>query len=281
MLSFITNIAAGIAASRSYKAQKQSYRTQAELARIQGNAQLNAANADAAAIEIAGRSRQEINARNLRTLRGNQTRVVESIRNKNGARGFTTDGTGSSNVQEAQLYFEEVIADAAMSASIDSINTWQTAVQTRRQGELASMVADLQGMQYDNAARQASIASRNILTGTLINGAVGAGMGIYAMGSAYTQAQAYNQNIEKLASRLTFDSAAEKTAWIDASRINPGLSAVIAGDSAASWGFNAMGTLNVWTAGMTRGQNWGNNMSILMGNTPGIPDNRYSLTNAD
>ena len=43
MLSFITNIAAGIAASRSYKAQKQSYRTQAELARIQGNAQLNAA----------------------------------------------------------------------------------------------------------------------------------------------------------------------------------------------------------------------------------------------
>ena len=183
MLSFITNIAAGIAASRSYKAQKQSYRTQAELARIQGNAQLNAANADAAAIEIAGRSRQEINARNLRTLRGNQTRVVESLRNKNGARGFTTDGTGDSNVEEAQLYFEEVIADAAMSASIDSINTWQTAMQTRRQGELASMVADLQGMQYDNAARQASIASRNILTGTLINGAVGAGMGIYAMGS--------------------------------------------------------------------------------------------------
>lgn len=281
MLSFISNIAAGIASSRAHKAQSHSYRTQAELARNQGNAQLSAANAAAASIEIAGRSRQELNAANLRTLRGNQTRIVDSLRNKNGARGFTSSGTGNSNVAEAQLYFEKVIADAALSFSIDSLNTWQTAMQTRLQGELASMAAHLQGMQYDAAAQQSSIASRNILSGTIINAVVGAGLGIYAMGKGYSQAQAYNQNVEKLASRLSFDSPEDKAAWIEDSKISPGLASVIAGDSAASWGFNAMGSLNIWTAGLTRTQNWGSNMSILLGNTPGIPDNRYSLANAD
>lgn len=277
MLSFISNIAAGLAASRQYKAQQQSYRTQAALSRIQGKAQKNAAYADADSIETAARGQQEIAASNLRTLRQNQTRVLGTLRTKQGASGFTAEGTGSDNEHQAQEYFEKVLADTAQSASINSINAWQTATSTRRQGELAAMASNLQALQYDSAAAQARTASRNILTGTIINAVVGAGFGIYGMGKGQAQASAYNQNVERLADKLTFNTAEDKAAWIDAAKMNTGTAAVVAGDSAASWGFNAMGSLNIWTAGLTRGQNWGSNMSILMGNTPGIPDNRYSL----
>lgn len=278
MLSFVANIAAGIASARSYKASAAHLQAQAGLARTQGKARRNAAYAEAAAHDTAARARQEIAADNLRTIRGNQTRVTASIRAKRAASGFTSEGTSQTHEQQAQAYFDRAVANATLSASIDSINSWQTANATRRQGELAAMAADIQGMQLDASAQQARTASRNILTGTIINSIVGAGLGIYSMGKGYAQAQAYNQNVARLADRMDFASEDEKAAWIADSQISPGTTAWVAGDSAASWGFNASSMLNIWTAGLTRNNNWGGNMSILMGNTPGIPDNRYSLS---
>lgn len=278
MLSFVANIAAGIASARSYKANASHLQAQAGLARSQGKARRNAAYAEAAAHETAARARQEIAADNLRTIRENQTRVTASIRAKRGASGFTSEGTAQTHEQQAQAYFDKAVANAALSASIDSINAWQTANATRRQGELALMAADIQGMQLDASAQQARTASRNILTGTIINSIVGAGLGIYSMGKGYAQTLAYNSKVSRIADRMDFASEDEKAAWIADSQISPGTAAWVAGDSAASWGFNASSMLNIWTAGLTRNNNWGGNMSILMGNTPGIPDNRYSLS---
>lgn len=204
--------------------------------------------------------------------------MVASARNARSASGFTSEGTGDNHTMAAQAYFDKAVLNAALSASIDSINSWQTANATRRQGELAALSSDIQAMQLDASAQQARIASRNILTGTIINSIVGAGLGIYSMGKGYAQAQAYNQNVTRIADRMDFASAEEKDAWIADAQISPGSAAWIAGDSAASWGFNASSMLNIWTAGLSRNNNWGANMSILMGNTPGIPDNRYSLS---
>lgn len=278
MLSFVANIAAGIASARSYKANASHLQAQAGLARSQGKARRNAAYAEAAAHETAARARQEIAADNLRTIRENQTRVTASIRAKRGASGFTSEGTAQTHEQQAQAYFDKAVANAALSASIDSINAWQTANATLRQGELALMAADIQGMQLDASAQQARTASRNILTGTIINSIVGAGLGIYSMGKGYAQTLAYNSKVSRIADRMDFASEDEKAAWIADSQISPGTAAWVAGDSAASWGFNASSMLNIWTAGLTRNNNWGSNMSILMGNTPGILDNRYSLS---
>lgn len=263
MLSFIANIANGYFSSRAARGQSAQYQQQAAIARMQGQVNRNAANTQAHAIDAAAATNADIANNNLRTMQENKRAAEGSARVQQAASGLTTEGSGGQNEKDVQLFFDAAINNTAVDASISSIHAFQNAFSTRKQGEIAAMQANLQAIQYESAAKQSKAASHNVMFGTILGAAAG----------AYTAYQGYNT---ATASAEAYNNKYGLTDGMDG-YIDPTGAGLLAAGSAGSWGFGVANMLNPYTAGMTRGMNWGSNMSILMGNTPGIPDNRYSL----
>lgn len=278
MLSFITNIANGIMQARGSRAQGASYRTQANLTRLQGQVAKRQADSQAANLEKASEKRLEIAGQEQRTARYNQRLAVGTARAEAGSSGFTSEGTGAQNEQNVQTVFDYTVAQAAQSASIDSMNLWQNSLAARRQGQLAQMAAEIQAGQYDAAAKQSDSAAKNILGSTLIGAGFGLYTGIRNAGQAATAAEKHNAVVTMSADNMGL-TGDDRTAFIDTFSTNENWAALTGFDYGAANGFNAVNGLNPWTAGFTRKTDWGGLMSILTGRTPGMPNSPYSLNN--
>lgn len=263
MLSFISNIMNGIMQYKAARNQGGQQRMQAALYRQEGVAKQNAANSQAAAIDAAASANSRIANSNIRTMQEHKRAAVGSARVQQGASGLTSEGSGSQNVTDAQTYFDSAIADAALDSSLKSLNSFQTSYATRQQGEIAAMQSNLQAAMAEAEGAVANKQAKGILFGTILGGVTGAVTGYIGGSEAKASAKAYNAKYGL-------------TEGMDG-YINPNNAGLMAAGSAGSWGFGVANMLNPYTAGMTRNTNWGSNMSILMGNTPGIPDNRYSL----
>ena len=160
---------------------------------------------------------------------------------------------------------DAAIENMALSASIATHNTWQRATDTIRQGRVTALQHQAQAEQYTLAAK----ATRDSMLYTGLAGAIGAAAGAVAQGYANTadinntlyQAYQDGQLTEKdylstLQSGITWDSNM--------------LTAAYQGLNTAAGAANAF---NPWTATMTpaannRKNNWGANLSVLLGRTP-------------
>lgn len=251
MLSFITGIMQGMNQARAYSAQ-------ARIKRAEGKAALNAANAQASAIESAAALNQDLAGQQMRTVRANQTAARDAARNIQARSGFTSQGTGNQLERTTSQNFDEKIALMAQSASIDYTNAWQNSIDTRRQGQLQNMVANAEA---DSLARTAKIVRKQ----TQISGWIG---GITAVASAiagFQGAEAFNATNAQSITAGTMDS------------INPYANAFLSYSDSAGNMLNNLQGLNPYTAGATRKQNWGSFLSLLKGNTPGYQHNPYII----
>lgn len=267
MLSFIANISNGIAQAGALRAQGRAYATSAALQRKQARATRNAAESNAQNIEKTSREQQELAAMNLRRQRDNEQDAIASARARQAASGFTSEGTGASQEQAVQAYFDTAVEDAALSASITTLNHFNAAAATRRQGELAAMANEMQAQQYDAAAGQAKRLGKQVLIGTGINTAVGLALMPGAYNDAKEGAEAYNARFGLKPGMANY--------------IDPEKAALLGAGSAATWGFEAAGSINPYTAQLINSRSkdaWGGNMSILLGSAPKIPDSTYSLS---
>lgn len=265
MLGFISSL-------QSMRQQAKSYKHQARLHKIAAASALKQANAQAALIELQGQQNQEIANRNLRTARENQRKDVSTARTIQATSGFTSEGSGSSRARQVQAALDAEIANMELSASIASHNAWQTARDTIKQGRVTAMQAEAQAEQYNIAAK----ATRTSMLYTGISGANGAAVGAVAQG--YANTSALNETITTAYNQGQFGEVGSQAALAE---YNNTLQSGITWDSnmlsGAYIGLNtaagAANAFNPYTATMTpaannRKNNWGSNLSVLLGRTP-------------
>lgn len=258
MLGFISSL-------NQMRTQAKSYKHQGKLHSLNARAARTHANAQAALIEFAGQQQQEIANRNLRTARENQRSAIGTARSIDAASGFTSQGTGNTHARQAQLALDAEIENMALSASIASHNAWQTARDTIKQGKVTALQHQAQAEQYYLAAK----ATRESMLYTGIAGAIGAAGS--ALGSAYSTTMSYNNAL----------ATAHQNGSISTSdylnMLHSGPTFTLDDISAANTGLNTAAgfanSSNPYTATMTpsannRKNNWGSNLSILLGRTP-------------
>jgi hypothetical protein len=119
--------------------QAKAYRHQGKLLTIRANASRKQANAQAALIESQGKQQHEIASRNIRTARENQRKDIGTARTIQATSGFTSEGSGSDRVRHTQAILDAEIENMALSASISSLNAWQSARDTIKQGNVTAM----------------------------------------------------------------------------------------------------------------------------------------------
>ncbi|MBR5887992.1 MAG: hypothetical protein IKZ07_07280 [Akkermansia sp.] len=269
MLGFISSL-------NQMRSQAKSYKHQARLHTINAKAATQQANAQADLIELQGQQQMEIANRNLRTARENQRQETATARTLQATSGFTSEGTGSSLARQTQQALDAEIANMEISASIASHNAWQTARDTIKQGRIAAMQHEAQAEQYNIAAK----ATRESMLYTGLAGAVsaigGAAAGAYADYTANAAAASDFQNILGEASKTLnptrfaqFQQDAT-AAYLGSMQGGSWLSGAYTGLNTAAGLANAF---NPWTATMTpaannRKNNWGGNLSVLLGRTP-------------
>ncbi len=258
MLGFLSSL-------NQMRSQAKSYKLQGKLLSIQASATRQQANAQAALIELQGQQKHEIANRNLRTARENQRKDIGAARTIQATSGFTTQGTGSTTARQVQAALDAEIANMSLSASIASHNSWQAARDTIRQGNVAAM-------QYEAQAQQMFMeedATRDSMLWTGISGTLGAAAGAVAQGYANTADinntlyQAYQDG--QLTEKDYLSSIQSGITW-DSNMIT----AAYQGLNTAAGAANAF---NPYTATMTpsannRKNNWGANLSVLLGRTP-------------
>jgi hypothetical protein len=196
----------------------------------------------------------------------NKQRAAEgTARAHDAASGFTTAGTGNTHARRAKLEADAAIQNMALSASIASHNAWQRATDTIRQGRVTAMQHEAQAEQYHLAAK----ATRDSMLYTGIAGTLG------AIGGAAMQGYANTADINNVL------ADAHQSGQLSTSDYLSSLQSGITYDTnmltAAYQGLNtaagAANAFNPWTATMTpaannRKNNWGANLSVLLGRTP-------------
>lgn len=254
MLAILSSIFEGLGNASIQRGQGRLLMLKGQAIRTQGNAQ-------AAAIQQGQRRSQETAALQQRQQRANQTAAVAQAMEQQSHSGFTSQGSGGQTARNIQAYFDEAIGNMALETSINSLNLWQNSIDTKRQAELQASAIETQG----NALIKAAKATKNSTLLSAAAGAVAYGYGAY---TSYNNALEYNANVAKTADGMQFASAADKSAWLEANQISPAASAFFGGDFYGSSVFGSTFGANIYTAALTRKNNYGNFLSILQGNVP-------------
>ena len=254
MLSLLSSIFEGFGNAKLQRGQGR-------LLMLKGQAERTRGEAQAAAIQQAQRRSQETAALQQRQQRANQSYAVGLAREQQEHSGFTSQGGGDKTVRNIQAAFDEELANMALESSINSLNLWQNSIDTQRQAELQARALESQG----NALIKASRVTRNSTLLSAAAGAVAYGYGAY---TAYNNASDYNANVAKTADGMQFASAADKSAWIKANQISTTASAFLGGDLIGTAAYGTTFGANIYTASITRKNNYGSFLSVLQGNVP-------------
>lgn len=150
-------------------------RAQAKNALAQGRAAQSAYYQAAANLETEARGENAIAARNMMTMRRNQSGAMASARVARGASGLTDEGTGDSAERAVAEHLEEQISNAMISAAINDQNKRYGAAMQRWQGDATMTAAANQAAQYKAAANGAIVATAIEVAGAAIGGAAGVG----------------------------------------------------------------------------------------------------------
>lgn len=257
MFSLVTRIVNGIQQSKMYKYQAQA-------AQIQAQGIRNAANAQASLMEDSARKNALLDADALMSARAGQREQIAAVKNKRATSGFTSEGTGDAPIRDAHEALNQEIENMALSASINSLNAVQNAVDTRRQGELDAMVKDMEAQAYRAQAK-------GIKRATITNGLVGITSSAFGMYQGWNAAHETNMYLaeDMLNGHITKEQ-------YDKLSINPYLSAFTAGGYYGSTGYDAAAAFNPYTTTMTRKNPWGGAYSLARGANPGITRNNYN-----
>lgn len=262
MFSLVSRIFNGIQQSKMYK-------NQARAAQIQAQGIRNQASAQASLIEDSARRNALIDNQNLMAARSNQREQTAALKNKRATSGFTSEGTADQPILDAHEALNAEIEQMALSSSINSLNAIQTAVDTRKQGELSAMVKDMEAQAY-------RAQSKGIKQATIANGIVGIASAAAGAYTAYTGYQSALTNLDSAYDQGQLSPAnyaAQKNALLQQ---NPYLLAFTAGGYYGSTGYDAMAAFNPYTTTMTRKNPWGGLYSLAKGANPGITRNNYN-----
>lgn len=262
MLGFLSSLS-------RMRSQAKTYKHQGELLSIQANAARKQARAQAALIEFAGQQNHEIANANLRTARQNQRADVGTARALQATSGFTSQDSGSDRARQTQAILDAEIENMALSASISSLNAWQHARDTIKRGIIQGMQLDAQADQMNRASK----ATRESMLLTGISGAIGMASGAVMGGmNGYTAgAEAVNAHTDTfLAGGMTTEQFQQNMPSMFDYTMSGALTGAYNGLNTFSGAANAF---NPYTATMTpaannRKNNWGSNLSILLGRTP-------------
>lgn len=222
-------------------------RGQGRLLMLKGQAERTRGEAQAAAIQTASRRSQETAALQQRQQRANQSYAVGLAREQQEHSGFTSQGGGDKTVRNIQAAFDEELANMALESSINSLNLWQNSIDTQRQAELQARALESQG----NALIKASRVTRNSTLLSAAAGAVAYGYGAY---TSYNNASDYNK--------------AHNLKSGDEGYISPTASAFLGGDLIGTAAYGTTFGANIYTASITRKNNYGSFLSVLQGNVP-------------
>ncbi|MBR3925544.1 MAG: hypothetical protein IKJ58_02135 [Akkermansia sp.] len=179
-MGFISPIIGGISEARQYSTQKK-------MALANGQAQKNAAYAQATASEQASKAQLQVTAENLARMAGNRRREKGAARNANAATGFTSEGSGSTAEAITDKVHAQAMADLARSGSTESLNAFDQQVAARRQGDMAMRAAEIEAQQYAAMAK----ASR---TGAFISALGAVAGGVYGGIDGYLRADEFNKD---------------------------------------------------------------------------------------
>jgi len=262
MLGFLDSI-------NQMRSQAKSYKHQGKLLTIQANATRKQANAQAALIELQGQQEHEIANRNIRTARENQRKDIGTARTIQATSGFTSEGSGNSRARQVQDALDAEIANMSLSASIASHNSWQSARDTIKQGNVAAMQYEAQAQQMfmaEDAMRDQMLWTGISAAAGAIGGAVMGGMSGYTAGS-----EAVNAHTDSfLAGGMTTEQFQQNMPSMFDYTMSGALNGAYNG---LNIGAGAANAFNPFTATMTpaannRKNNWGANLSVLLGRTP-------------
>lgn len=274
MLGFLSSLS-------QMHSQAKTYKHQGKLFSIQANAARKQARAQAALIEFAGQQNHEIANANLRIARQNQRADVGTARALQATSGFTSQDSGSDRARRTQALLDAEIENMALSASISSLNAWQHARDTIKRGIIQGMQLDAKADQMNRAAK----ATRESMLLTGISSAVGAiakaASGALGVAKDARAAQTINQTATTAYKQGQFGQVGSQSALTEYQSVlqpTPGISDYFS--AAFTGAYNGLNTFsgaanafNPYTATMTpaannRKNNWGSNLSILLGRTP-------------
>lgn len=276
MLSLLSNF-------NQARLQSKLFAGQASIERINARAARNQAAAQAAAIEDTAKRNQYLAANNLMTARTNQREAEGSLRVARDQIMLESSGTGESSLRNQQLALDAEIDNLALSASIDTVNAWQKATDTRRQGEITAATHEAQAQQLSMAAKETRRAANFSLIGGIAGGAISAYQ-------AYGSAKNFNESLQKdLATanesykialnkgKITqqqYDSYIKQNQDAYEARVlNPTRNSILGFSQGSTAFYHGFNSFNPYTAALSadannRKNNWGSYISVLAGNVP-------------
>ena len=271
-----------LASYNQARLQSKLYKAQAATLRANAQGTRNRSRAQAAAIERA-QDNQLIAAHNLMEAANAKSHGESAARNQAGAAGFMSTGTNNQILQRAQQELDAQIAAMEQAASINMLNAWQSAVDTRRQGDIEAATLEAQADQQAMAAKSARTSANLGLISGIINAAASAYAG-YQAGSqhnenriGYRLQQAQPALAQARAGEISqehFNAALDKRATYSSQyKVNPWQYAMNAANSGAYSGFHFVNSFNPYIGALStdannRKNNWGGPLSVLSGNVP-------------
>lgn len=198
--SFINNLSGQSGQARSYDHMKR-------MSLIQGLAAQKAAYSQADAVERTAKKNARLDADAMATMQGNKKRAEGAARAMAGASGTMSSGSGRALEQSVSKNYEQKIADAALSSSIEQENAINAAIGLRKQGDDNRRAAEAEAAQYRAAAK----ATRTGMWFSAAGGILGMAQGIY---EGKKTADEYNG--KKLSENATPEERAElerKQSW--------------------------------------------------------------------
>lgn len=277
MIAFLSSYNQARLQSKLYATQAAAYRKNAKAAR-------NRSSSQAHAIEQAAKDNQLIEAQNLMKAQASKHAQEGKAINAMATSGFdTTKGTGGKTLADVQSALDAEIDNMVLASSIAMNNAWQSALDTRRQGEIEAAAYEAQAQQAQTAANQSNKAARVGLFAGLINGA-------YSAYQGYQSASLHNQSMQDILNRRNSEAeSAFKNGSISQEQYNQrladnqkafeqnsqstSLSAYNAFSAGSYGGFHFINSFNPYTAALSadannRKNNWGGFLSVLSGNVP-------------
>lgn len=263
--------------------QSKLFAGQAAIERLNARTARNRADAQASAIEHTAARNQYLAAGNLATSRFNQRQAEGALRTARDQAMFEDAGTGDSTQRDLQRALDAEIENLALSASIATVNAWQQATDTRRQGAITAASHEAQAQQLSMAATE----TRRSANFALIGGLAGGALSAY---QAYNSASDYNTSLKKDldSANATYEQALKKgkitqqqyDSYIKQNRaayeqriLSPTRNSILGFSQGSGMFYHGFNSFNPYTAALSadannRKNNWGSYVSVLAGNVP-------------
>lgn len=270
---------------RQAKLQAKLYNAQAATLRANAKGTRNRANAQANAIEHAAAQNQALAAQNLTTAQANKHSELATQKTARVWTGFDTQsGTATQARANLQHNLDAQIANMELAASISLSNAWQSAIDTRRQGNIEATAIQAQANQYAMAGKTTAKAATLGLISAIPNAALGAYAG-YKAATTHNANQLKELNIQDAAAKKALDAGtitqpqyelalANNALHYGNNSISVGAAMYTAASQTAYSGFHFLNTAyNPYTGALSqdannRKNNWGGALSVLLGNVP-------------